>query len=97
MDIYPTTSSETSLGLFCLPEDETVRDQLLIDSGLQYKMAFVKAFHAIWISALIAAAISVLFVVLMLFIPAIVFYANIALGGLFFLAFGALLLAVVLT
>jgi len=82
------------MGLFCMPTDEKIKEMVLKNSKLKEKYLFVSAYRSIAYSAGCAIGLGFLYLLLMTFIPEIMTYAAIVLGGLGCIGIGILLFVV---
>jgi polyferredoxin len=91
--IYPSQPSETSLGLFCKAKDAALNNKLLDNANLSAMYEFVAAYKSIGLAFLVAIGLGVLGVFGFSFIPGIMAYTTIILGGIGSIVFAIYLLA----
>lgn len=92
--IYPSVASDTSMGLFCMPQDETLKEKILRNSKLKEKYLFVNAYRAIFYSAICSMVLGFLFLLLVSFLPGVMTYVAIIVGGIGCIGVGILLFIV---
>lgn len=52
------------MGLFCLPTDSSLKEKILVNSGLSNKYHFLVAYDAIRISPAIAALLGIIYLLI---------------------------------
>lgn len=91
--IYSTEPVETSLGLFCKATDATLNNKLLENANLLEMYNFVKAYKEVGIAFLVAIGLGIVGVLAFSYLPGIMTYATIIVGGVGSVIFAIYLLA----
>ena len=90
--VYPTYPSRTSLGLYCLPTDPLLKEQLLTGAGLQTMFNFVAAYQSVGVSMLCGLGLGLFGILLFTCMPTCMAYTSIILGSLCCVAFAIILM-----
>ena len=80
--VYPTYASRTSLGLYCLPTDPLLKQQLLRGAGLETMFNFVAAYESVGVSLLCGIGLGIFGILLFSCMPKFMTYTSIILGSL---------------
>lgn len=91
VQIYQTVAEDTSIGLYCFPKDEALKQQVLTNSGIDERFDFINSLRSIWISAGVALGLGIIFLLLNCCMTRAMVYISIVLGGITFLGLGILL------
>ena len=86
--IYPSRPTDTSIGLFCQAEDETLNEKMLEQAGLSDMFRFVTCYRSMGIGMLVALGLGIFGVGLLTWLPTAMAFAGIILGGLGCIAVG---------
>jgi len=79
--VYPTYASQTSLGLYCLPTDPTLKSKILVGAGLETMFNFVAAYESMGVALLYGLGLGLLCILLFSCMPQAMAYISVILGG----------------
>ena len=89
--VYPTYASRTSLGLYCLPTDPLLKQQLLTGAGVETMFNFVAAYESVGVSLLCGLVLGIIGILLYTCMPGCMAYSSIILGAICCIVFAIIL------
>jgi hypothetical protein len=81
ISFYPNYPSNNNLGAFCLPNDENLKNQLLSNANLDQTFNKVRAIDILFIGLGISFGLSIIWMVLVYFLPKVVVWAMFILSA----------------